>query len=113
MMAGGDRRLRSGRRPDFELVRRFPTAFRICLSHQPRTWHEVAAAGAHLMLAGHTHGGQVRFGNWQPIDHSEFGLNCGSFRHGDAHLFVGKGAGVTVAPLRVGAAPEISLVHWG
>ena len=31
----------------------------ICLSHQPRTLHDVAAAGADLMLAGHTHGGQI------------------------------------------------------
>ena len=85
----------------------------LLLSHHPDLFVEAATHDIDLQLSGHTHGGQVRFGNWQPIDHSEFGLNCGSFRHGDAHLFVGKGAGVTVAPLRVGAAPEISLVHWG
>jgi len=56
-----------GRAPDFSLLGRSPAAFRICLSHQPRTWHDAAAAGAHLMLAGHTHGGQIAITKRGPI----------------------------------------------
>ena len=43
-----------GRAPDFSLLGRFPDAFRLVLSHQPRTWHDAVSGGAHLD-AGRAH----------------------------------------------------------
>ncbi len=34
---------------------------RIGLVHSPQAWQETGRMGAHLVLCGHTHGGQVRF----------------------------------------------------
>ena len=42
----------------------------ILLSHNPDTFHRAAALGIELSLAGHTHGGQIRFAlgdrQWSP-----------------------------------------------
>jgi len=54
-----DLHARDGREPDFSVIEKYPTSFRICLCHQPQGWHQAAAAGAHLTLSGHTHGGQI------------------------------------------------------
>jgi len=54
-----DLQARGGRYPDFSVLNTYPTSFRICLCHQPQGWHQALAAGAHLTLAGHTHGGQI------------------------------------------------------
>lgn len=103
--AGGDRG------PEFGLVRQAPTAFTICLSHQPRSWHEVADAGADLMLAGHTHGGQIAI-NQRNLNVARFQSRyiSGPYRRDDACLYVSRGIGVGAVPLRVGAPPEIDLL---
>jgi len=100
-----------GRAPDFSLLDRFPTSFRICLSHQPRTWHDVAAAGAHLMLAGHTHGGQIALTK-RNLNVARFQGRyiAGPYRRGDATLYVSRGIGVGAVPLRLGAPPEVDLL---
>jgi predicted MPP superfamily phosphohydrolase len=93
-----------GRRPDE------PT---LLLSHHPDLFIEAATHGVDLQLSGHTHGGQIRILGWQPLVHTRFGLHRGPFRHADTHLYVGRGVGVTVAPLRIDARPEVALVRWG
>jgi len=79
----------------------------LLLSHHPDFFFEAAAAGVDLTLSGHTHGGQIRIGNWAPIHHSRFGYERGWFAEGDSRLYVSRGIGVTVLPLRIGAPPEI------
>jgi predicted MPP superfamily phosphohydrolase len=103
--AGGNRG------PDFECVQRAPTDFSICLSHQPRTWHDVAAAGADLMLAGHTHGGQIAI-NQRNLNVARFQGRyiAGPYRGDQSCLYVSRGIGVGAVPLRVGAPPEIDLL---
>ena len=54
------------RTPDFSVIAKYPTSYRICLSHQPQSWHQAAAAGAHLTLSGHTHGGQIALTGQKP-----------------------------------------------
>jgi predicted MPP superfamily phosphohydrolase len=103
--AGGDRG------PDFDLIQRAPGNVTICLSHQPRTWHDVAAAGADLMLAGHTHGGQIAI-NQRNLNVARFQGRyiAGPYRRDDALLYVSRGIGVGAVPLRVGAPPEVDLL---
>ena len=100
-----------GRAPDFTLLSHFPAAFRICLSHQPRTWHDAAAAGAHLTLAGHTHGGQIAITK-RNLNVARFQSRyiAGPYRRDDATLYVSRGIGVGAVPLRLGAPPEVDLL---
>lgn len=100
-----------GRAPDFNVLGDFPGAFRICLSHQPRTWHAAASAGAHLTLSGHTHGGQIAI-NQRNLNVARFQGRyiAGPYRRGHATLYVSRGIGVGAVPLRFGAPPEIDLL---
>lgn len=82
----------------------------ILLSHHPDFFFEAAAAGVDLTLSGHTHGGQIRVLGKAPLHHSQFGYEQGWFAEGDSRLYVSRGVGVTVLPLRIGAPPEIPIV---
>lgn len=82
----------------------------LLLSHHPDLFVESAAAGVDLTLAGHTHGGQIVLGGRTPLRHTRLGYWRGHFRRGDAQLYVSRGAGVTILPLRVGAPAEIPIV---
>jgi len=82
----------------------------VLLSHHPDFFYEAAAVDVDLTLAGHTHGGQIRLAGWAPIHHSRFGYERGWFRENDCRLYVSRGVGVTVLPIRFDAPPEIPIV---
>jgi hypothetical protein len=69
-----------------------------------------------LVLAGHTHCGQVRFPLiGAPVTQSRYGdrFACGVIREGDRTIVVGAGLGTSDLPLRLGAAPDLWLVTLG
>jgi predicted MPP superfamily phosphohydrolase len=103
--AGGDRA------PDFSVISRYPASYRICLSHQPQSWPQAAAAGAHLTLSGHTHGGQIAL-TGRNLNVARFSTRyiAGPYRREDRFLYVSRGVGVGAVPVRVGAPPEIDLL---
>jgi predicted MPP superfamily phosphohydrolase len=97
--------------PDFAAARGGPADFRILLCHQPNGWRAGRAAGAHVTLAGHTHGGQIAV--------PSRGLNvarlstqyiAGPYERGGQLLYVSRGIGVGAVPLRFGVPPEVDLV---
>ena len=65
-----------------------------------------------LVLAGHTHAGQIRlpkFGAfWVPRGSDHY--IAGWYKRDNTHLFVSRGLGWSVAPIRVGAPPEIAWI---
>jgi hypothetical protein len=85
----------------------------VLLSHHPDLFHEAAHAGVDLMLSGHTHGGQVApFGRPMPgMSHTRLGLWAGRYERDGAQLFVGRGAGVTLLPIRMGARAEVPILR--
>lgn len=82
----------------------------ILLAHHPDFFFEAAAVDIDLTLSGHTHGGQIRIAGWAPIHHSRFGYERGWFTVNGCRLYVGRGVGVTVLPVRIDATPEIPIV---
>lgn len=63
-----------------------------------------------LCLSGHTHGGQVSFGGWAPFRPMGSGrFVAGFYDVPGCRLYVSKGLGTSILPLRCGAAPEISV----
>ncbi|HLR11764.1 MAG TPA: metallophosphoesterase [Sporosarcina sp.] len=75
------------------------------VSHQPVVWHFVEPLlHPTIMLAGHTHGGQIRFG--------KFGISAkGRLIEQDGrYRLVSNGYGTTKLPLRLGAHPESHLL---
>jgi predicted MPP superfamily phosphohydrolase len=83
----------------------------VLLSHQPNTWPLAQAAGVHLQLSGHTHGGQLAM-LWL---HRSLSLArlitpfvAGLYRAGESYLYVNRGAGSVMPLARIGARPEVT-----
>jgi predicted MPP superfamily phosphohydrolase len=86
-----------------------PTPF-IALSHTPDNIYELSERGAFAVLAGHTHGGQIRLPPWGAVFvPSRYGrrFDRGHFLVGDTHLYVSQGVGADSPPLRLWCRPEL------
>ena len=84
--------------------------FRILLSHTPDQLNWARLNDVDLMLAGHTHGGQVRFPIIGPIlSPSRFGIRhaSGTFHERPTLLHVSRGISGT-RPLRFNCPPELT-----
>ena len=84
----------------------------IGLTHNPDIFPNVPQR-VQLLLAGHTHGGQVRFPIIGPvIESSDYGDRWvrGHVFEDNHHLFVTTGIGTSIIPVRFGLPPEIVLL---
>ena len=84
----------------------------IALTHNPDIFPNVPER-VPLLLAGHTHGGQVRFPFiGSVVEASEYGQRYerGHVFENNHHLFVTTGIGTSIVPLRFGVTPEIVLL---
>jgi predicted MPP superfamily phosphohydrolase len=84
----------------------------IVLAHDP-FWFAHVPAGPHLTLAGHTHGGQVRFpivGALRNASHAPMRWSYGHVEEGGRHLYVSGGLGTSGIPLRIGMPPEYAIL---
>jgi predicted MPP superfamily phosphohydrolase len=82
----------------------------LLLTHEPDVFHEAFRRGIDLTLAGHTHGGQINVAGWSPIRHSKFGWWRGRYERDGSVLYVGRGVGFSMLPIRIGSPAEIPLV---
>jgi predicted MPP superfamily phosphohydrolase len=103
----------------------------ILLSHNPDTFPQAATLGIELSLAGHTHGGQIRFTlgkrQWSPASFiTPFAVGLYRLPFGVAvddssgetaaaprkcaFLYVNPGLGTLGLPLRLGMPPEITVL---
>lgn len=100
-----------GRGPDFAILRDHPDAFHLVLCHQPQGWEHAREEGAHVTLAGHTHGGQIALPtrNFNPARvYTKY--IAGPYYEDGSVLYVSRGIGVGAVPLRVGSPPEMDLI---
>jgi predicted MPP superfamily phosphohydrolase len=91
-----------------------PGAMNVLLSHNPDVFPVAARQGYNLLLAGHTHGGQVTVEILdQSINPARFFTPYvyGLFRSGASAAYVTRGIGTIGIPARVGAPPEISVLR--
>ncbi|WP_010272751.1 metallophosphoesterase [Paenibacillus senegalensis] len=84
----------------------------IVLDHQPHQLEQAAAAGADIMLSGHTHRGQLAPNHW--ITGRLFELDWGYKQKQTMHAFVSSGYGTWGPPIRIGTRSEIIrlVVHF-
>lgn len=105
--------LSSYRMPDYGRVHQSldPGAAQIAMSHSPDAFDQ-AHGGPSLMLAGHTHGGQVRLpllgALVLPVQNKAYDRGWFSERH--RKLFVTTGLGSSIPPLRFLCRPEIVIL---
>ena len=95
------------------------TAPRVVMMHNPDSFARVPAGGGPLAAAGHTHGGQIRIPftpEWSLLAL----LRRGDEVHADGwvessygapgnRLYVNRGIGMSLLPLRIFARPEVTL----
>ena len=82
------------------------------LTHNPDIFPQVPAR-VNLLLAGHTHGGQVRFPLiGSVVESSKYGehYEAGHVVENGHDLFVTTGIGTSIVPVRFGVPPEIVLL---
>ena len=87
-------------------------AFHVALVHTPQLYAECAAAGVHLYLCGHTHGGQICLpGGWAPIMNARCPRQYarGLWQHGQMVGSTSRGAGSGLLPVRYNCPPEITV----
>jgi predicted MPP superfamily phosphohydrolase len=85
---------------------------KLLLAHNPIILRRAARANVDLVLSGHTHGGQVA---WRS-EKSRSGrprrrLLRGLGRRGNTQIYVTRGLGTVVLPIRYGCPPEISVLE--
>jgi len=81
----------------------------VLLSHQPKSIDDAAAHGVGLLLAGHTHGGQIY--PWRYFVYLQQPYVSGLHKVGGTQLYVNRGTGFWGPPVRVGAPPEITVIE--
>ncbi|MBM7770643.1 putative MPP superfamily phosphohydrolase [Actinokineospora baliensis] len=95
--------------PDMERALSGRVGPTVLLAHQPVQAEKAATLGVDLQLSGHTHGGQL----W-PFHYMVRAAQpavSGLSKVDNTWLYVTNGAGTWGPPVRVGAAPDISVVE--
>ncbi|TYO97523.1 hypothetical protein EDC39_11063 [Geothermobacter ehrlichii] len=90
-------------------------AFNLLLSHVPAFEHRLLGPDIGLILSGHTHGGQIRVPLLPPLYLPRYSgrFIAGHYRVGlhDTPLYVSRGLGASVLPLRINCRPELTLIE--
>ncbi|MGC7869900.1 metallophosphoesterase [Desulfosporosinus sp. SYSU MS00001] len=90
-----------------------PTSlFRLALAHSSDCLDDVAFYGADLLLTGHTHGGQIRIPGLPPLVTNTYlgdkGIYEGYHVIQGIPLYISRGIGESIIPLRFNVPPEIT-----
>ena len=86
--------------------------FKLLLAHNPTILRRAVRADVDLVLSGHTHGGQVTLRpeknrSGRPRRRILRGLG----RRANTQIYVTRGLGTVVLPIRYGCPPEVSLLE--
>jgi len=84
-------------------------AFKLLLTHQPRSAAAALQAGFDLQLSGHTHGGQ--FWPWNHFVKFQQPFTAGLHRLQSLWVYTSRGTGYWGPPKRFGAPSEITLLR--
>jgi predicted MPP superfamily phosphohydrolase len=89
----------------------FPDEMKLLLAHNPVIVRQAARFGVDLILSGHTHGGQVKIRDEEKRILPRRKLKNGLHRRKDTQIYITRGIGTVVLPVRFGCPPEISLIE--
>jgi predicted MPP superfamily phosphohydrolase len=85
---------------------------KLLLAHNPIILRRAARAGVDLVLSGHTHGGQVTLRPEKTLSgRPRRRLLRGLGRRGNTQIYVTRGLGTVVLPIRYGCPPEVSVLE--
>ena len=88
-----------------------PDEMKLLLAHNPEIIRRAAKAGIDLMLSGHTHGGQVKIRDEEKRIFQRRRLSNGLHHRKETQIYITRGIGTVVLPIRYQCPPEISLIQ--
>jgi predicted MPP superfamily phosphohydrolase len=112
-VAGIDGRIATPPEVARTLMKCTPGAPIVLLAHYPWIFNAAAAAGADLILTGHTHGGQLGvpfLGQRANLARLTGQRSRGLVHSGKTAMYVNAGLGTTGPPMRLAVPPEIALI---
>ncbi len=89
----------------------FPDEMKVLLAHNPIIFREAVRAGIDLTLSGHTHGGQIKLRDDEKRILRQRKLKAGLHAKRDSQVYITRGIGTVVVPMRYQCPPEISLLE--
>ncbi|HEY8560991.1 MAG TPA: metallophosphoesterase [Pyrinomonadaceae bacterium] len=89
----------------------FPDEMKLLLAHNPVILRQAARFDVDLVLSGHTHGGQVKLRDEEKRILPNRRLKNGLQRRGETQIYITRGIGTVVLPIRYQCPPEISLIE--
>ncbi len=89
----------------------FPDEMKLLLAHNPKSLYSAARVGVDLILSGHTHGGQVRLRDEEKKILPRRKFASGLYRRKETQVYITRGIGTVVLPVRFGCPPEISILE--
>jgi uncharacterized protein len=89
----------------------YPDEMKLLLAHNPIIFRQSAKAGIDLMLSGHTHGGQVKIREGEKRLIRRRKLSSGLHKRLDSQIYITRGIGTVVLPVRYQCPPEITLLE--
>jgi predicted MPP superfamily phosphohydrolase len=82
----------------------------LLLAHDPRRIVEAARLGVPAVLSGHTHGGQIVLPGVGAIAAKKFPVASGRLTRAETEMYVSRGVGTVVVPIRINCPPEVAVV---
>ncbi len=89
----------------------YPDEMKLLLAHNPIIFRKSVRHGIDLTLSGHTHGGQVRVRDKQKRLIRRRKLSNGLHERYDSQIYITRGIGTVVLPVRYQCPPEITLLE--
>ncbi len=89
----------------------FPDEMKMLLAHNPVIIRRASRAGIDLMLSGHTHGGQIKIREDDKRLFPKRKFKNGLYRRKETQIYITRGIGTVVLPVRYQCPPEISVIE--
>lgn len=89
----------------------FADEMKLLLAHNPIIFRQAVKEKIDLVLSGHTHGGQVKIRERVKRILPRRKLTNGLHQHKDTQIYITRGIGTVVLPIRYQCPPEISLIE--
>jgi predicted MPP superfamily phosphohydrolase len=84
---------------------------KLLLAHNPQVLRRATRAGIDLVLSGHTHGGQVKLRDTEKKIFPRRKLSSGLHRRKNTQIYITRGIGTVVVPVRYQCPPEVSVLE--
>jgi uncharacterized protein len=89
----------------------YPDEMKLLLAHNPVIFRQSVRYGVDLTLSGHTHGGQIKIRDDEKRLIKRRKLSHGLHSRKDSQIYITRGIGTVVLPVRYQCPPEISLLE--